>query len=311
VADSLITNFPAAAAAVAGHEFPSNNAGADEKVTVGQIREFVMKKGADVAAAATVTFGDGNFFRITGSGGPITDIDFTTSFDGRTARVVFDGSPILTNSASLLLPGRQNIQCGPGDSMTVIVDSGDNVVVTQFERAQGLQNANPANTSTANQSPPASATTLLTGTLIDIPNSRVRVGTKFIFHVVAAKTAAGTVAPVFLMKIGTAGTTADGTVLTFTFPAVGTAVADEMDVWIFCEVVSVGAAATIRGRAIVNRRLMTGATGWYSVAGMLRITATAAAFDSTVQNLKASLSLTLGASYVVTIEEASIETQNL
>jgi hypothetical protein len=247
---------------------------------------------------------------ITGTTG-ITDIDFGDATDAQWAFVIFDGSLLLTHSATLVLPGLANIQTGAGDRCIVAQDNGDTAYVLHYERADGLEMANPSNTSIANQSPPASATTLLTGSLVNIPGSGAKIGSRFIWHAILSKTAAGTVAPVFLVKIGTNGTTADGTVLTFTFPAVGTGAIDEMEVWIEMQIVSLGAAAVVRGQLWMTRRLMTGVTGWYSVAGALRIIGTPATFNSTVAALKAHLSLTLGASYVVTAETVSIETQNL
>jgi hypothetical protein len=51
MADTRITNLGAASAAVAGHEFPANNAGADEKVTAAQLKTLVNT--APVFAAGT------------------------------------------------------------------------------------------------------------------------------------------------------------------------------------------------------------------------------------------------------------------
>lgn len=269
-------------------------------------------KGTAVASAATVILGAGSYFHITGTVG-ITDIDFADPWDGRSARLVFDGKLLLThNATSLVLPGKQNITTAPGDSAIIVQDSGDNIIVLVYERVAGTPNVNPFNAQIANQTPAASATTLLSDTVAPIPDSGVQIRSRFLWHVVASKTAAGTVAPIFLSKIGPNGTTADPTVLTFTFPAVGTAAADVLDAWI--EMVIVGpltGVCVVRGVMLVQRTLGNGATGWYTVAGMLRIIGTPATFDATVASLKASLSITLGAGYVVTIEHASVETNNL
>lgn len=275
------------------------------------IAELLSRDGGNVASAGTVTLGTGSFFHITGTT-TITDIDFTDAWDGRMARLIFDGKLLLTNGANLILPGGANITTGAGDSCTVIQDAGDQVRVVQFERASGLQLSNPFTCSIANQSPGASATTLLTDSVVAIPDSGVQIRSRFLYHVVMSKTGAGTVAPVILFKIGTNGTTADGTVLTFTFPSVGTAVADVLDAWIECIVVTTGATATARGTLTMTRQLGATATGWLNaIATLNRITGTAAAFNATVAALKASLALTLGASYVVTVEQVSVETYNL
>lgn len=269
-------------------------------------------KGTAVASAATVVLGSGSYFHITGTV-TITDIDFADAWDGRSARLVFDGKLLLTHNATTLqLPGKANITTAPGDSAIIVQDSGDNIIVLVYERANGQPNVLPANAAIANQSPAASATTLITDSVAVIPDSGVQIRSRFRWHVVASKTAAGTVAPVFLVKVGTAGTTADGTVLTLTFPAVGTAVADVLDGWIEMEIVGpLTSACVVKGLMTLSRTLDNGVTGWYTVAGMLRIIGTTATFDATVAALKASLSITLGAGYVVTIEHASVETFNL
>lgn len=55
MADTKITNLAAASAAVAGHEFPSNNAGVDEKVTAAQLKTFANN--APVFAAGSASAG--------------------------------------------------------------------------------------------------------------------------------------------------------------------------------------------------------------------------------------------------------------
>lgn len=55
MADTKITNLAAASAAVAGHEFPSNNAGTDEKVTAAQLKTFANN--APVFAAGSASAG--------------------------------------------------------------------------------------------------------------------------------------------------------------------------------------------------------------------------------------------------------------
>lgn len=289
----------------------ASDAGVDRYVDPWQLYEFVTDKGADVASAGVLVLGDGHFFHITGTT-TITDIDFSNTWNGRIARLVFDGSLTLThNATTLVLPGGVNIQTGAGDSCTVIVDSGDNVRVTQYERAAQTQNSNPATAAIANQSPAASATTLITDSVISVPPSGVQIRSRFLWHVTMSKTNAGTVAVVLLVKMGTAGTTADGTILTFTFPSVGTAAADIADIWIeFVVVGPLTSSCVPRGILTMSRTLAT--TGWTTTAGPNnRIIGTAANFNATTANLKASLALTLGASYVVTIEQCTVETNNL
>lgn len=88
-------------------------------------------KGADIASAATLnlTTATGNLVHVSGSVG-ITAITIPS---GASRTVVFDGSPTLTNSANLILPGGINLSMNPGD---VIYVRGDGaaariVVLTQ------------------------------------------------------------------------------------------------------------------------------------------------------------------------------------
>lgn len=82
-----------------------------DNVFTGRIQEG---KGANIAAAATVTFGaDGNFFVITGSTG-ITA--FASLQAGVKIQTQFTGTPIIThNAVSLLLQGGVNLQIVAGD----------------------------------------------------------------------------------------------------------------------------------------------------------------------------------------------------
>ncbi len=76
--------------------------------------------GSDIAAAATVNLdtATGNFVHVTGN----TAISAITLTDGRQRTVYFTGTPILTNGASLVLPGGNNISVGAGDIAVFIAD---------------------------------------------------------------------------------------------------------------------------------------------------------------------------------------------
>jgi hypothetical protein len=77
-------------------------------------------KGDDIAAAATLNpnTATGNFLRVTGS----TAITAITLSSGRQRTVYFTGAPLLTNGASLVLPGGGNIQAAPGDIAVFVAD---------------------------------------------------------------------------------------------------------------------------------------------------------------------------------------------
>jgi hypothetical protein len=94
-------------------------------------------KGTAVASAATLTLtGPERYFHITGSTGPITDIDFTDAVDGRWAWLIFDSTPTLThNATTLVLPGAANIVAAAGDSALFVQDSSDNIICLAYIRA--------------------------------------------------------------------------------------------------------------------------------------------------------------------------------
>ena len=311
MADTTIGGLATAATALAVADLIEVEQGAaSKKATLGLVKELCSRKGADVASAGTLVLGDGDYFHITGTT-TITDIDFTDTWNGRTAKLVFDSSLLLTyNATTLILPGKADIRTSPGDSCFVTVDAGDNVKVVSYERVDSPQLTNPMNSKVdGNQSPAASATTLLIGSVVDIPNSRVRVKTVFRYSVFLSKTGAGTVAIQFLFKIGTAGTTADATVATFNW-GVGTAAIDagrfDFDITVIGPITS---ACVTKGEASLVHGLA--ATGLVTTGIHSRVGATIANFDATVANLKASLSIVLGASYVVTVTHVIADTLNL
>jgi hypothetical protein len=94
-------------------------------------------KGTAIASAATLTLsGPERYFHITGSTGPITDIDFTDAVDGRWAWLIFDSTPTLThNGTTLQLPGAANIVAAAGDRALFVQDSSDNVICLVYQRA--------------------------------------------------------------------------------------------------------------------------------------------------------------------------------
>jgi len=94
--------------------------------------------GSSVAAAATLSLGVGLVFTITGNT-TITDIDFSTPWDGRMAILIFSGTPQVTHNATTLkLPGNANLTMAAGDRLLLVQESGDNIAVVAHIRAAGL-----------------------------------------------------------------------------------------------------------------------------------------------------------------------------
>lgn len=306
--DTKISGATASAGVAKTDEFATNKGGLSRRTTALQLMEFVHNKGADVASAGTLVLGDGSLFHITGTT-TITDIDFTDSWDGRTARLIFDGILTLThNATTLILPGGQNIITGPGDTCTVVVDSGDNVRVIAYERASGQELTNPINASVANQSISANSTQYLTNSNIAIPPSGLRVKTILRWTLHVTKTAAGTAANTFTVRLGTAGTTADATILTFALP-VGTAVADTGRIDI--EVVirgPLGASCVAAGLLTMSHNLA--ATGLSTLPGVA-IQQVSGSFNSGTANLIAGIVCQTAASTVLDFQQITAESYNL
>lgn len=91
------------------------------------------ERGADVAAAATITLGEGGLFLITGTGASIADIDFATAKDGRHAMLLINASGnTLVHSSTLNVPGSVNYPLQAGDRVLVWQFSGDTVWTLVF-----------------------------------------------------------------------------------------------------------------------------------------------------------------------------------
>lgn len=153
--------------------------------------------------------------------------------------------------------------------------------------------------STAAQSPGAGATTYLTSSSIAIPALKLRVGSCFTWDLDYVKTAAGTAARSILIKVGTAGTTADATIATLTNGA-PTGVVDEGYYRIMFTIRTIGASATSRASSFATHNLSTtgllpNETEYKRVAGTT--------FDSTVANLIVGLAITTGASEALTFDQ--------
>lgn len=143
------------------------------------------------------------------------------------------------------------------------------------------------------------ADTYLTGSALTIPTGMLmQVGTKFSWRIGMTKTAAGTAAPVWTLRVGVNGTTADAARCTFTSGSLQTAVVDTG----FVEIVGIvravgGASGVIAGILTMAHNLA--ATGLASIA-CVTLQATSATFDNTVANLIVGISCNPGASGVWT-----------
>jgi hypothetical protein len=164
------------------------------------------------------------------------------------------------------------------------------------------------NQSTATQAPTAATLTYLTGSNIAVPVGKLRVGTVFVWRVDMTKTAAGIAARTFHVRLGTAGTTGDAAILTFT-SALGTAAVDQA--WMQLIVTIRGPlSASCIARGYLNFDHEGPATGFMTVKSEV-LGVTSGVFDATVANLIIGLSVTTGASEVITFQQVVAEAKNL
>jgi hypothetical protein len=91
---------------------------------------------ATVASASTVNIGAaaGNYLTVTGST-QITAFDTVQAGSGRTLK--FSGSPIMVNSANLILLGGQNVQAAPGDVAQFVSEGGGTWRMIAYSRVNG------------------------------------------------------------------------------------------------------------------------------------------------------------------------------
>lgn len=164
------------------------------------------------------------------------------------------------------------------------------------------------NQATAAQSISAATLTYITGSNISIPVGKLRIGTRFSWALDVTKTAAGTAARTFHVRLGTLGTTGDAAIHTIT-SALGTAVADQARIVIELTIRGPLSASCI-SRALFNMDHQLPATGFMTVKSEV-IVNTSGTFDATTANLIIGLSVTTGASEVLSIEQCAAEAKNL
>lgn len=153
------------------------------------------------------------------------------------------------------------------------------------------------------------ADTYLTGSNITIPTGMLmQVGLTIRWRFVMTKTAFGTAAPIWIVRVGTNGSTADTARLTFTQVALQTAVVDAGFVDIIAVLRNVGAAGVMAGGLWLNHVLA--ATGFSTLTtNVLQVTS--AGFDTTVANSTIGVSVNPGAAGVWTHTVVTAEALNI
>lgn len=139
--------------------------------------------------------------------------------------------------------------------------------------------------------------TYLTGSLLTIPQHLLQAGTILKWRLAMTKTAAGVAAPVWSVRVGTAGAIGDTARLTFTSASLQTAAIDAGFVEITCVLRNTGAAGVLAGALTLMHN--GNAAGFASIP-MIVVQATSAGFDTTVASTKIGISVNPGAAGVWT-----------
>lgn len=150
--------------------------------------------------------------------------------------------------------------------------------------------------------------TYVTGSNISIPPHLMQIGTTFRWRIVLSKSAAGTAAPVWVVRVGTAGATSDSGILTFTQVAAQTAVVDTGIYDITAILRNTGASGILAGMLSMTHVLAT--TGLSTLGANVQ-QVTSSGFSTTVASSIVGLSVNPGASGVWTIQAVTAEALNL
>jgi hypothetical protein len=155
----------------------------------------------------------------------------------------------------------------------------------------------------------SATTAYVAGSAIAVPVGKLRIGTCLRWRIQVTKSAAGTTAGcAVLFKLGTLGTTGDATILTFTL---GTPTAAADNAIIDVDVIIQGplsASCIAEGTCTLVHNLA--ATGFSTLPGEVK-QVTSSAFDATVANLIAGITITTTASSAWTIKGVLAEAKNL
>ena len=152
------------------------------------------------------------------------------------------------------------------------------------------------------------ADTYLTGSALTIPQHLMQAGTTFRWRFAMSKTAAGVAAPVWSLRVGTAGTTADTARCTFTSPAAQTAAIDNGCCEIWAVLRNTGASGVLAG--VLSMWHTLAATGLANVATVC-VQNTSAAFDTTTAGLIVGISVNPGTAGVWTHQLVTADLMNV
>lgn len=155
----------------------------------------------------------------------------------------------------------------------------------------------------AAQTPAAATDVYITNSGIAIPQARIQAGTFIRWKLFLSKTAAGVATPIFVIRHGTAQSTADTARCTMTCGAQTATANAGCIVEVLATFRSVGAASA----AVLQGGVGQGIAGFHTIGAV----ATSAGFDSTVANTFIGLSVNTGTSAAWTIYQVQADLLNI
>lgn len=185
-------------------------------------------------------------------------------------------------------------QLGNGESIPNV----ENNAYFDWSPNGGWRLGQRGSSSVADQAISAATLTLLTGSMVTVPPQGFQIGTAFKWEIIGTGGAVGIAANTITVRLGTAGTTADAAIATFTTTA-GTAAASEFKITILLTVRTIGAAATASGECIINNSAASG----FINATVNVLAGTMASFNTTTAQQFMHVDLTTGATKTATIKQ--------
>lgn len=277
--DKLQVITGAAVAATVTHvTWIDNNAGS---ITPGRTNTTVSTAATTdvVAAPAASTYRNIKFVSVRNTNASTSNTITLQHTDGTTVVILWQG---------VLGPGMM-LQLDDAGRIALFANGG---AIINSLSAGALNNF-----STANQGAGFATDTYVTGSNILIPTQRPRAGTVFQSRIAVVKTAAGTATPIVNIRYGTAATTADTALCTFTFGA-GTAAADT-GVFVVTGMyrsVGSGTSAVLQGTCQLDASAAAGISSTSKA-----VVVTSSGHDSTTANTYLGISINGGTSASWTI----------
>lgn len=199
--------------------------------------------------------------------------------------------------ADLLLDTEGTPPAPSASKLVVYPDSGSKQLTTRNDAGLALSLGGLTVASNIADVVANAADTYLTGSMVNVPQHLLQAGTVLKWRFGVTKTAAGVASPVWLLRVGTAGSIADVSRCTFTSLSAQTAAVDAGFIEITAVLRNTGAAGVLAG---ILMMIHNGNTLGLASSPIIVVQNTSAGFDTTVANLKIGISVNPGAAGVWT-----------